>query len=101
VKIQCQKCGESEGEIIDRIFANGTEHKELKCMRCGGHQRFMPKVITFDEAKRFVLPFGKHRGCAVEKVPRDYLDWMAAQSSVSAPFRAVREYLTTIDGVAP
>ena len=39
------------------------------------------------------MPFGCHRGRAMEKVPAHYLDWLSAQDWLPEKYPAVDDYI--------
>lgn len=93
MKIKCRKCGESEGKIIDRIFVDGTMHKELRCGTCDAYQRFLPQEMERRDAANYEMPFGKHQGVKIENLPHDYVSWLAQQKGRDKAFRAARRFL--------
>lgn len=40
-----------------------------------------------DDIGAYELPFGKHRGEALEDVPDGYLDWLLTEADIRAPLR--------------
>jgi hypothetical protein len=46
------------------------------------------------------MPFGKFKGCYLEEIPDDYLDWLRFEIDLREPLRSAvcREYLTRENG---
>lgn len=67
-------------------------HTEQYCLDCGAHIKFVPVPKSSDDAARFVMPIGKHKGKALSDIPFSYLVWARENMSGSIQ-RAVRSYL--------
>jgi len=54
---------------------------------------FMPEIPIDELPKEDVMPFGKHKGVALDKVPDSYLDWLAGQDWVKDRWPVVWKYI--------
>ena len=55
--MNCKYCN-SPVDYFPKVFANGTQHMEKKCLSCGrsnGFERTVPD-------SEFLIPFGKYKG---------------------------------------
>jgi len=55
--------------------------------------------MTFKEAAKFVLPYGKHSGDTIDKVAEThegllYLDWLRGQTLRAKLLKAINRYLS-------
>jgi hypothetical protein len=75
----CKKCGivSPEWKVVDKVFANGTKHKELRCPECNQFFKYQPQHNDFE------LWFGKHKGKKVSELMTEdygYLQWLLENS---------------------
>jgi hypothetical protein len=83
----CAHCGGSN--VIEVECTTGPHHARLVCGDCRRHIRFLPAPWTIERARRFVLPYGKHRGRSIGELAegvagRGYLQWLAANAGGNA-----------------
>ena len=84
--MQCS-CGSREFDLIDKVFSNGSKHKERKCSNCGKHNGYQQTVANND----FVMPFGKYKGnklIDIAKHDLNYMEWLAQSDFKSVANRA-------------
>lgn len=65
------RCGASEF-----IRQRKGPHLGIYCYVCGKWQRWEAAPLSLESARAFVMPFGKHKGLPLERLPDDYLDWL-------------------------
>ena len=78
----CKSCG-VVGQLAtrERVFADQTNHVELYCAACDGHQQWVPRGV---DPRSFVVPCGKHKGRTVGEVissDPSYARWAAEKAT--------------------
>lgn len=71
IPLPCSGCGSFQREQRRK-----GPHLGEYCTSCGKHQRWLPKDVTLDRAREFVMPFGKHKGKKLKDIDDEYLDWL-------------------------
>ncbi len=93
INLFCRYCNkEVEAVITDKVFENGTLHKQADCVECGLYIKYIA-----DETKPAVLYFGKYKGKTMEWVAesdRDYLIWLGDQDIKNRLKEQIRNALT-------
>ena len=83
--MQCS-CGSREFDLIDKVFSNGSKHKERKCSNCGKHNGYQQTVKTED----FILPFGKYKGQKILDIARHDIGYINFLAQIDKPSIANR-----------
>lgn len=71
---------------------SGNAINRVTTSRC---KKFMDEVdnITIEEAKEYILPFGKNKGHKLEDVSSDYIYWLLDQDWLMPPLKVyVKKY---------
>jgi hypothetical protein len=75
----CPHCGSRN---LSRVECHGgPHHARLACGSCHRHLRFLPAPWSLQRARRFVMPYGRHRGSPIGDLAdsatgRGYLRWL-------------------------
>lgn len=92
--MDCTKCGGHEFDLNDKIFSNGTKHKERRCSDCGAFAGYHAQP-----AESFSMPYGKYKGLSfleIQDKDQQYLKWLAS----SEHNRITEKAIEFINGLA-
>jgi uncharacterized protein (DUF3820 family) len=79
--------------LIHRGWSD-SEADQIINRLAAGHEFVEPSCTA-------ILPFGKHKGMAVEEVPKDYLSWLIAQDWFRDKFSGLYKDISEFVGVKP
>lgn len=72
-RIEGELCRCGSTEVIRRRVG---PHLGRYCYRCNKWFTWEAAPLTLENAKNFVMPFGKHKGQRLDDLSDDYLDWL-------------------------
>lgn len=72
-RLKTERCCKNYGFV--HLQERGP-HTGAYCTYCFTLIGWVPKKRTVDDAKRFVLWFGRHKGKRLDEVDDEYLDWL-------------------------
>ncbi len=88
-KIACQWCGlvdDWHREVGNQVHKGG----KAVCNGCGRTIQWLPDPNKQPLKDTSPMPFGKHKGMMLGKVPADYLIWLHGQPKL---FKDLKDYL--------
>lgn len=74
--MQSERCPYCDSDNRMERPGQPPHHAELVCGDCGRHLQWIGREIDREEAARFEMPYGKHRGTPMGELPKGYLVWL-------------------------